>query len=88
MAQIKSQIKRIGTNEKARVRNQAFRSRVRSQVKKFSAAAAANDAAAAKVEFAKAVSLIDQAVTKGVMHKNAAARQKSHIQSLMNTLKA
>ena len=88
MAQIKSHIKRIGTNEKSRVRNQAFRSKVRTQVKKFKSAVEANDAVNAKVELAKAVSLIDKAVSKNVMHKNAASRQKSHIQSLMNTLKA
>jgi small subunit ribosomal protein S20 len=88
MAQIKSQIKRIGTNEKARVRNQAFRSKVRTQVKKFTAAVAAKDNAAAQLELAKSVSLIDQAVAKNVIHKNAAARQKSHIQAAMNSLKA
>jgi len=87
MAQIKSQIKRIGTNEKARIRNQAFRSKVRTQVKKFKAAVDAKDGALAQVELAKSISLIDQAVAKNVLHKNAASRQKSHAQTLMNSLK-
>lgn len=88
MAQIKSQIKRIGTNEKARVRNQAFRSKVRTQVKKVKDAVTASNVELAKAELVKAVSLIDKAVSKNVIHKNAAARQKSHVQSLVNTLKA
>ncbi|NCA96723.1 MAG: 30S ribosomal protein S20 [Bacteroidia bacterium] len=88
MAQIKSQIKRIGTNEKARVRNQAFRSKVRTQVKKVKDAVTVSNVELAKAELVKAVSLIDKAVSKNVIHKNAAARQKSHVQSLVNTLKA
>ncbi|MDY0345890.1 MAG: 30S ribosomal protein S20 [Bacilli bacterium] len=88
MAQIKSQIKRIGTNEKARIRNQAFRSKVRTQIKKFNVAVEANDVVKAKEELAKSISLIDQAVGKKVIHKNAAARQKSHIQTLFNSLQA
>lgn len=88
MAQIKSQIKRIGTNEKARIRNQAFRSKVRTQIKRFKASVDAKDAVKAKEELAKSVSLIDQAVSKNVMHKNAGARQKSHLQTLFNSLQA
>ncbi|MDD3938763.1 MAG: 30S ribosomal protein S20 [Bacilli bacterium] len=88
MAQIKSQIKRIGTNEKARIRNQAFRSKVRTQVKKFKAAVDAKDVTKASEELAKSISLIDQAVSKKVIHKNAGARQKSHVQSAFNALKA
>ena len=88
MAQIKSQIKRIGTNEKARIRNQAFRSKVRTQVKRFKAAVDAKDVTKASEELAKSISLIDQAVSKKVIHKNAGARQKSHVQSAFNSLKA
>jgi len=88
MAQIKSQIKRIGTNEKARVRNQAFRSKVKTQIKKVRDAVEASNSELAKAELVKAVSLIDKAVSKNVLHKNAAARQKSHVQSLVNNLKA
>ena len=88
MAQIKSQIKRIGTNEKARVRNQAFRSKVRTQLKKVKDAATASNVELAKAELVKAVSLLDKAVSKNVIHKKAAARQKSHAQTLVNTLKA
>ncbi len=87
MAQIKSQIKRIGTNEKARIRNQAFRSKVRTQVKKFKAAVDAKDVAKATEELAKSISLIDQAVSKKVIHKNAGAHQKSHVQAAFNSLK-
>ena len=48
MANIKSQIKRVGTNEKARIRNASAKSAIRTAIKKVKAAAAANDKAAAE----------------------------------------
>ncbi|MFA5481396.1 MAG: 30S ribosomal protein S20 [Bacilli bacterium] len=88
MAQIKSQIKRIETNEKARLRNQAFHSKVKTQVKKLKLLVSAKDLQKAEAEFIKTVSLIDKAVSKNVLHLNAAARQKRQLQALINTLKA
>lgn len=87
MANIKSQIKRVGTNEKARIRNAAAKSAVRTSIKKVKAAVAANDKAAA-VEAANAsFRLIDKSVSDGIQHKNTAARQKSEISRLVNSVK-
>lgn len=83
MAQIKSQMKRIITNEKARQRNVAVRSEVRTQVKKVKVAVASKDKARAMEELKKATKLIDKSVTAGVTHRNTSARQKSSLQKLV-----
>ena len=73
MANTKSAIKRIRTNERRRVRNRTIRSHVRSAVK--TARAAGGDALRTAV--ADAIRALDKAVTKGVVHRNTAARKKS-----------
>ena len=79
MANIKSQIKRIKTNEKARLRNKATKSSLRTSVRRFREAADAGDTAKA-TEFAQAASrALDKAASKGVIHKNQAANRKSAI---------
>ncbi|MDD7315825.1 MAG: 30S ribosomal protein S20 [Bacillales bacterium] len=88
MAQIKSQIKRIITNEKARQRNVSIRSEVRTASKKVRVAVEAKDLAAAEQALKVAVKLIDSSVTAGVAKRNTAARQKSELQRLVNGLKA
>ena len=79
MANIKSQIKRILTNQKATDRNKAVKSEVRSAVRAAREAIASGD----KVKAAEAVSFagkkLDKAVSKGVIHKNQAANKKSAI---------
>lgn len=87
MANIKSQKKRILTNEKARILNMSFKSKVRTQIKKVEKSVAANDKAAALEGLTLAVSLIDKSVVKHVQHAKTAARQKSYIQNLVNSLK-
>lgn len=87
MANIKSQVKRIQTNEKARARNTAVKSEVRTAAKKVRLAVSEGKAEEAQAALLVAISLIDQAVSKGVEHKNTAARQKSHLQTLVNQLK-
>jgi len=87
MAQIKSQIKRIGTNEKARQRNVQARSALRTEMKKVRVAVEAKDKKAAETALKCAFSLIDKAVSTGAEHKNTAARQKAEIQKLFNSLK-
>ncbi|MBA3339351.1 MAG: 30S ribosomal protein S20 [Geodermatophilaceae bacterium] len=77
MANIKSQIKRIKTNEKARQRNAAVRSALKTSVRKFRTAAEAGDASAANQEMLKASRQLDKAASKGVIHKNQAANRKS-----------
>ena len=78
MANIKSQIKRNRTNEKARLRNKAVRAEVKTRVKTAITAveSGADDAVAAQRE---AMKKIDKAAAKGVIHKNAAARRKSRL---------
>ena len=77
MANIKSQIKRIKTNEKARQRNAAVRSALKTSVRKFRSAADSGDASAANEEMLKASRQLDKAASKGVIHKNQAANRKS-----------
>ena len=77
MANIKSQIKRIKTNEKARQRNAAVRSSLKTSVRKFRSAADSGDANAANEELLKASRQLDKAASKGVIHKNQAANRKS-----------
>jgi small subunit ribosomal protein S20 len=78
MANIKSQIKRNRTNELARERNKAVRSEVKTRVKHAEVAIA--EGAENAEELTKvAVRAIDKATSKGVFHKNAAARRKSRL---------
>jgi small subunit ribosomal protein S20 len=77
VANIKSQIKRIRTNEKARQRNVAVRSALKTTVRRFRTAADAGDAAAATAALADASKALDKAASKGVIHKNQAANRKS-----------
>ena len=77
MANIKSQIKRIKTNEKARLRNKSVRSSIKSAVRKFRDTVTAGDASANTTELRSASKALDVAVAKGVLHKNAAANKKS-----------
>lgn len=78
MANIKSQIKRNRQNEKARLRNKAVRSELKTRVKSAEAAAAAGGETVAETA-TKAISTIDRAASKGVIHRNAAARKKSRL---------
>ncbi len=76
MANIKSAQKRIRQNERRRLRNRAVRSRIRSVIK------AAREAVGAKAPTAaasvhEAIRILDKAVSKGVIHRNTAARKKS-----------
>lgn len=79
MANIKSQKKRILTNEKARLRNKAVKSSLRTHVRKFNEAVAEGDTAKAQDLAKTATRALDKAVTKGVIHKNQAANRKSAI---------
>jgi small subunit ribosomal protein S20 len=74
---IKSQIKRIKTNEKARHRNKAVTSGLKSAIRKFRDAVAAGDATKVQSELRSASRLLDVAVAKGVIHRNQAANKKS-----------
>ena len=86
MANIKSQIKRIKTNEKARQRNNAYESELRSAVRAVNTAVASSDKEAATSALLHANRKLDKAVSKGVIHKNNAANRKSAISKKVNAL--
>ena len=77
MANIKSQLKRIKTNEKRTERNKAVKSELRTWVRRFREAADSGDKAAAQEALQKASTKLDKAVSKGVIHQNQAANTKS-----------
>ncbi|RBY84884.1 30S ribosomal protein S20 [Blastococcus sp. TF02A-30] len=82
MANIKSQMKRIKTNEKARQRNVAVKSALKTAVRRVRTAAEAGDAAAATEAMKDANKALDKAASKGVIHKNQAANRKSGLAKL------
>ncbi|MCH8559337.1 30S ribosomal protein S20 [Nesterenkonia sp. LB17] len=86
MANIKSQKKRILTNEKARQRNQGVKSQLRTAIKKVRNAVAAGDKDAAIAANREAARRLDKAVSKGVLHKNNAANRKSGLAATVNAL--
>jgi small subunit ribosomal protein S20 len=77
VANIKSQIKRVKTNEKRRVRNKSVRSSVRTAVRKFREAVESGDTEQATTLQRAAARALDKAASKGVLHKNQAANRKS-----------
>jgi small subunit ribosomal protein S20 len=77
VANIKSQIKRNKTNEKARQRNVAVKSALKTAVRRFRTAADAGDAASAEKALQTASKALDKAASKGVIHRNQAANRKS-----------
>jgi len=86
VANIKSQLKRITTNEKSRQRNKATKSALKTAVRRFREAAAAGDAEKA-TEYARAASrALDKAASKGVIHKNQAANRKSSLAQQVSAL--
>ena len=79
MANIKSQLKRIKTNEKARLRNKAVKSSLKTSVRRFREAADSGDRDTAVKAMTTASRELDKAASKGVIHKNQAANRKSAI---------
>ncbi|WP_028244914.1 30S ribosomal protein S20 [Pseudoclavibacter soli] len=79
MANIKSQKKRILTNEKATARNRAYKSELRTLARATREAVAAGDKERAQAALQTASKKLDKAVSKGVLHKNTAANRKSKL---------
>jgi small subunit ribosomal protein S20 len=77
VANIKSQLKRIRTNEKARLRNKSIKSSLKTAIRRFREAAAAGEKDRAQSELLTASRALDKAVSKGVIHRNQAANRKS-----------
>lgn len=88
MANIKSQKKRIRTNEAARVRNKAVRSELKTLIKHVKTAVEAGDAEAAKAAASRAYKRLDMAAAKGIIHKNQASNRKSGVAKLVNSINA
>ncbi|AUI52578.1 30S ribosomal protein S20 [Arthrobacter crystallopoietes] len=86
MANIKSQKKRILTNEKARQRNIAVRSELKTAIRAVGSAIESSDKDGATAALATASRKLDKAVSKGVIHKNNAANRKSAISKKVNAL--
>ena len=88
MANIKSAKKRVLIAERNRLRNQAFRTSIKTAVKKVLELAKADDKDALNSALSKAYQLCDKAVSKGVLHKNTAARKKSRLTIAVNKLQS
>ena len=86
MANIKSQIKRISTNEKRRQRNLAVKSELKTLVRKTREAVEAGDKEAAIEALRVASRKLDKAVSKGVIHRNQAANRKSKLARRVQSL--
>ena len=86
MANIKSQVKRIRTNEKRRQRNQSVKSALRTSIRSFREAATAGDKEKANELLLSASRKLDKAAGKGVIHANQAANKKSALALAYNKL--
>lgn len=86
MANSKSAKKRVLTNERNRVRNQAVKTRVKTMAKKVLAAVETGDVEASKAALSVAYKEFDKAVTKGVLKKNTASRKKSRLAAKVASL--
>ena len=87
MANIKSQIKRIGTNEKRRLRNKAAKSEVKTRIKTAVFAAQVGSDTALE-DLRTAVKRLDKAAARGIIHKNQASNRKSRLVRRINALTA
>ncbi|PAV29007.1 30S ribosomal protein S20 [Virgibacillus profundi] len=88
MANIKSAIKRVETNNNKRANNQSQKSDMRTHIKRVEKLVEANDAENAKAALQTTMKHIDKAVQKGIIHKNNGDRQKSHLAKKVNNLGA
>ena len=78
--------KRVRQNKKRRLHNRMVKSEVRTEVKSFESAVNANNAEQAKEKLLLSISLLDKAVSKGVLHKNTASRKKSRMSRAYNVM--
>jgi len=88
MPNIKSAVKRVKTSDKRRALNASQKSALRTAVKAADAALVGNEVDTAKAAIQAASKKLDKAVTKGLVHKNAAARKKSRLAKKLNALSA
>ncbi len=86
MPQIKSQLKRMRVSEKQRLRNRSVKSALKTYIANFNKACEAGEKEQCKEALARAVKNLDTAVSKGVIHKNKAANQKSKLTLKFNAM--
>ena len=86
MPNIKSAKKRVIVTKTKTMQNKIFRTQLKTDIKKYQAALAAGDTAAAESTYKAAVKKIDQAAARGIIHKNAAARKKSQFTKALNNM--
>ncbi|MEN6326829.1 MAG: 30S ribosomal protein S20 [Syntrophomonas sp.] len=86
MAKSKTPAKRARKAEENRVRNKAYKSRLKTAVKKYEASLKAEDVETAGQKLLQVTSLIDKSIGKGILHKNTAARKKSALTKRLNVL--
>ena len=86
MANIKSSSKRVLIAQKATAKNKAAKSLIKTNIKKFEAAASKGDRKMAESAYKTAIKTVDRAATKGLIHKNKAARRKSALTKKLNNI--
>ena len=86
MPNIKSAKKRVQVTKTKTLKNRMFKTMFKTTLKKFEAAIAEGNKAEAEVAYRNAVSVLDKAASKGIIHTNAAARKKSRFTQKLNTL--
>ena len=84
MANIKSAAKRVLLTQKATAKNKAAKSLIKTNIKKFNAATQKGDHKMAEDAYKTAIKTVDRAATKGLIHKNKAARRKSALTKKLN----
>jgi len=88
LANIKSAKKRVLVSETKNLQNRIVKTRMKNAVKKFESAVAANEQAELQTLYRGAVGMVDRAASKGVIHKNAAARKKAQLAKLLQSVNA
>ena len=86
MPNIKSSSKRVLLAQKAAAKNKSAKSLIKTNIKKFDAATIAGDRESAEQAYKAAVKTVDRAATKGLIHKNKAARRKSALAKKLNSM--
>ncbi len=86
MAKSKTPAKRARNAEKARVRNKSYKSTLKTSIKRFEVSLTGADVDASREKLLQATSLIDKSVSKGILHKNNAARKKSRLTKKFNLI--
>ncbi len=86
MAKSKTPAKRARIAEDNRLRNKAQKSKLKTNIKNYEASLSGDNVDAARENLIKVTSLIDKSVTKGVLHKNTAARKKSALAKKFNSI--